>query len=116
MTRQAKKSVGIDIRVLFSGEVPQYTLAILVGNDVIRANRYFAAAAGRINDKGRHGIAGSMATELFHDFDAGRNGGTEMLGTFDRIALINIVRPDTDLQEFVHELLHRGRIVINAAQ
>src|ERR1035437_8832719 len=82
--------VGRDVALV----VPQHDLAIGVADQVIGHDRDLAAAAGRIHDIRRNGVAGGVAAQALHDLDALANRGAEVTGAFDQIARVDVVRPD----------------------
>ena len=84
--------------------------------DVIGLDGDFAAAARRIDDVGRHGVAGRMAAQPFDDFNTFRNGRAQMAGAFHEIALIEIVRAHANLDEIVDELALDVYRIVDARQ
>lgn len=73
-------------------------MVVRLFDDVIRVDGDFAAAARCVHDVLRDGVAGSVAAECGNDVDSRLQGGAEMAGAFDQIALVKVVGPDTALQ------------------
>lgn len=110
LTPQLLFQVGVNRAFVVTKDV----FAFGVGNDVIRVNRYLAAAAGRVDNVGRHAVTGSMPAEFLDYVDTGVDRGAEMLRTSDKIALVNIIRPHAHLQKLVHQFFHDERPVVDA--
>ena len=66
---------------------------------VIGKNRYLSPAPGRIEHVPRDGKPAGMADEVLHDLDTLGDRCAEMADTLGKVALVQVVRPDTVLHE-----------------
>ena len=85
---------GVGVFEDFAFEIAQGDAAGAGVDEVVGVDRDFATAAGTINDKLGYGIAGGVAAQAFDDIDAFRDGGAEVGGAGDEVALVEVVRPD----------------------
>ena len=104
--------VGADVALV----VAQYHLVIAVRDQVVRHHRDLAAATRRVNHKRWHGIARSVSAQAFDDLEPLPNWGTEVARTFNKVALIDVVRADAILYELVHQLAHDVHAVVHASK
>ena len=68
---------------------------------------HFAAAAGRVNNILRHGVAAGVPAQAFHDFQPLAHAGPQMGRAGDQVALIDVIRLDPAHQQFLHLRPHR---------
>jgi hypothetical protein len=83
---------------------------------VIGANGDFAAASGCVNHKLRNRKSRRVASEALHDFNPLPNGSPQVFRSFDRIALVKVVRPDPDSEKPVAEGLHDRKAVVDSSK
>ncbi len=57
-----------------------------------------------------------MPAQGFHNLQALSHRGAEVPGTFNQVALINVVGAHADAHQVLHQLSHQVRIVIDASQ
>ncbi len=84
--------------------------------DVVGVDGDFAAAAGGVDDELGDGVAGGVTAEGFDDFNAFVDGGAEVGGALDEVALVEVVGADAAHEEFVHEGLHDVGLVVDATE
>ena len=94
----AELSAGIRVAALLAPEVPELEVVAVATEHGVGQHRDLAAAAGRVHDVVRHRIAGRIAAQLRDQLEALLDRSPEMRRAADRIALIEIVRPDSDLR------------------
>ena len=105
---------GIYVRVVLAGVVAQDIGVPLMRDDILRGNRDLSPASGTVDHICGDGVAGRVPAQFLHDVDAHGDRRAEMPGAKDGITLINVIRTYPDLQEFMHQLFHRRRVVVDA--
>ncbi len=84
--------------------------------DVVGVDGDFAAASGSVDDELGDGVAGGVAAEGFDDFNAFVDGGAEVGGALDEVALVEVVGADPAHEELVDEGLHDVGLVVDATE
>ncbi len=79
-------------------------------------HRDLAAAARGVDDVVRHGVPRRVAAQLRDQLEAPLHGRAEVTRAADRIALVEVVRPDANRQQPVKQPLQRRGVVVHAAQ
>ncbi len=80
----------------------------------IGEQRNLAAAARRIHHEVRHRVAGRVAAQLRDKLEPLVDARPEMRRAGNRVALIKVIRPHTDLQQAMEEALQRIHVVVDA--
>ena len=84
-----------------------------MAQDVFRTHRHFAAAAGRINHIGRHGVTSRVAAQLFHDRQPGAHACAQVRGASNQIALVNVIRLHAAHEQLLQVCLHYVGVVVD---
>ena len=87
-----------------------------MAQDILRVYGNFAAAIGSVNYVLGYGIAGRVAAEILHDFEAFANAGAQVSGARNEVALVEVIRFDAAHQQLLNLGLHHGDVVIDIAQ
>ena len=107
---------GIRVAASLALEVAEHQVVAVAAEHRIGQQRDLAAAARRVDDVVRHRVAGGMAAQLRDDLEALLDRRAEVRRAADRVALVEVVRPDADHQQLVHQLLHRLDVVVDALE
>src|SRR6185437_4182789 len=110
----ATKRIGITIGAAL--EIGEQQIVAIAADDVIGQQRNLAAAAGRIDDKLRHGVAGGVAAQPPNDFEALLDRGAEVLRTGNRVALIEVIGFYPRLEQPLHQRLHHLDRIVDALE
>ena len=87
-----------------------------MAQDVFGIDRHFAAAAGRVNDVLRHGVAGRVPAQLLHDLDALAHARAQVRRAGNQIALVKIIRLHAAHEQFLDVRLHHFRVVVDVLE
>ena len=85
-------------------------------DDIAGADGNFAAAAGCVYDILRHGVAGSVSAQGFHDLKSLGDGGAQVGRPLDEIALIKVIRTNAAAEELVDKGTHGVRVVVDSSE
>ena len=83
---------------------------------VIGHHGNLSASARRVHDKLRNRVTGGVAAQTFHDLDAFCDRRAEMSRAFDQIALIEIIRADTDARQLLDQFALDVNTIIDPGQ
>ena len=106
--------IGITIDATL--EVADQDIVTVAANQIFRQQRDLAATTRCIDDVLRDGITGRVTAQPLNNLDTLRDRCAEMRRTGDRIALIQIIRPDTAHQQTVIQFPHGFDFVVDAMQ
>ena len=87
-----------------------------MAQDVFGIDRHLAAAAGRVDDVLRHGVAARVTAQLLHDLDPLAHAGAQMRGAGDQVALVDVIRLHAAHEQLLHVRLHHQRIVVDVLE
>ena len=105
---------GLTVRSDDALEIAQDYLVGGHGYEILRHDGDFAAAAGRVHDKGGHRKAACMSAQSFYDFDSLGNGRAEVLQAHAQVALINVIRSHSYFDQLVNQSFHDVNAVVDA--
>src|SRR3569833_1128922 len=111
---RAELSARIGIAVYAAFEVPQKQVVAVAADDEVRRKLNLAAAARGVDRKDRRRVAGGEPAQPLNDLTPLLHIGAEVGGTADRVALVEVVRTDSALQQSLHQGLHHGDVVVDA--
>ena len=115
-SRLGLNALGVGISIGLALEIPQHQVFAVAADDVVGQQGDLAAAARGVDHERGHGIAGRMPAKALDDLQPLRHRGAEMGGAGDRVALVEIVRPDPHFEHVVHQRLHGRQVVVDAPQ
>jgi len=95
-------------------EVSQDDLVIGHAQQVIGHDRDLSTAARRVDDILGHSVARGVPAQPFHDLDALADGRAEMTGAVYQVALVEVVRADTDADQVLHQLALDMDVVVDS--
>ena len=104
--------VFVDIALVVSQHEPVRRLR----HHVVRVERNLAAPARAIDDELRDGVAAGVAAQVLDNFEPLAHRSAEVRRTLDEVALVEIVGPNAAAEQLLHEHLHGGGIVVDAAE
>ena len=107
---------GFGVRSDVALEIAQDHLVGAVRHHVIGRYGNFPAATGGVHDVGGHGVAAGVAAQALHDLQALGDGGAQVARAVHEVALVDVVGPHADFDQFTHQFLHDDRVVVHAAQ
>src|SRR3569832_2086218 len=110
---RAELSARIGIAVHAAFEVPQKQVVAVAADDEVRRKLNLAAAARGVDRKDRRRVAGGEPAQPLNDLKPLLHIGAEVGGTADRVALVEVVRTDSALQQSLHQGLHHGDVVVD---
>ncbi len=116
---RAVRAVGfveIAVAVDLAGPVAQLPDVAVVADDGLGLDRDLAAAAGGVDDVGGHGVAGGVAAQLLHQLDPASHGGPQVPAAEHRIALVEVVRTDAQLEQAVEQLAQHRHGIVDALE
>ena len=87
---------------------------VVVMEDVAGVDRDLSTSARSVDNELRNGVTRGVAAQAFDNFEAFRDGGAQVRGAVDEVALVNVIRPDAAHEEFVHKRFHDGQRVVDA--
>src|SRR5258708_12680566 len=103
---------SVSFRLRVGGDEPlivtQHRFARSLTDQILRANRNFATAAGRIDHISRDGIAGRVTAHCLHDLDALADGRAEVASALHEITLVQVIGP----APIAHHLMYKTTLAI----
>ena len=107
---------GVGVFEDFAFEVAEGDAAGTGVDEVVGVDGDFAAPARSVDDELGDGVAGGVAAQAFDDGYSFGDGGAEVGGAGDEVALVEVVRPDAAHEELVNEGFLDFDVIIDAAQ
>ena len=114
----APRAIGCDlwIAVGLAGVVAHHDFIVVYVCHIFRQYRNLASSTWGVDDVVGYGQPRGVTSQGLDDFETFFDSRPEVVGSLGQVGLIDVIRPDTDREELLHEFLHHRRIIVDTLE